>query len=63
MLFLYYLNPPSLSSGRKTRSRNIVHFNFLSEVKEDQKPDSKSPTLRNYHKLLWSKPLNKNTHT
>tara|TARA_B100000886_G_scaffold107327_1_gene71664 strand:- start:228 stop:932 length:705 start_codon:yes stop_codon:yes gene_type:complete len=34
-----------------------VDFNFFSEVKEGQDPDSKSPTLRNYHKLLWSKPL------
>lgn len=34
-----------------------VDFNFFSEVKEGQDPDSKSPTLRSYHKLLWSKPL------
>ena len=34
-----------------------IDFNFFSEVKEGQDPDSKSPTLRNYHKLLWSKPL------
>ena len=34
-----------------------VDFNFFSEVKEGQDPDSKSPTLRNYHKLLWSKPM------
>jgi len=34
-----------------------VDFNFFTEVREGQDPDSKSPTLRNYHKLLWSKPL------
>ena len=34
-----------------------VDFNFFSEVKEGQDPNSKSPTLRNYHKLLWSKAL------
>ena len=34
-----------------------VDFNFFSEVREGQDPDSKSPTLKKYHKLLWSKPL------
>ena len=34
-----------------------VNFNFFTEVKKGQDPDSKSATLRRYHKLLWSKPL------
>ena len=31
-------------------------FNFYSDSKAGD-PDSASPTLRNYHKFLWSKPL------
>ena len=31
-------------------------FNFYSDSKGGD-PDSASPTLRNYHKFLWSKPL------
>ena len=31
-------------------------FNFYSDAKGDD-PDSTSPTLRRYHKILWSKPL------
>ncbi len=31
-------------------------FNFYSDTKGGD-PDSTSPTLRNYHKILWSKPL------
>ena len=31
-------------------------FNFYSDSKGHD-PDSVSPTLRNYHKMLWSKPL------
>ena len=34
-----------------------VNFNFFSEVKPGQDPDAKSPTLKKYHKLLWSKEL------
>lgn len=34
-----------------------VDFNFHTEVTEGQDPDSKSPTLKKYHKILWSKPL------
>ena len=34
-----------------------VDFNFFSEVREGQDPDSKSPTLKKYHKILWSKSL------
>mgnify|MGYP001290841291 CR=1 FL=1 len=34
-----------------------VNFNFFSEVKEGQDPDAKSPTLKKYHKILWSKSL------
>ena len=34
-----------------------VNFNFFSEVKEGQDPDAKSPTLKKYHKILWSKEL------
>lgn len=34
-----------------------VDFNFFSEIKEGQDPDSKSKTLKRYHQLLWSKEL------
>lgn len=33
-----------------------THFNFYSDAKGGD-PDSTSPTLRKYHKKLWSKPL------
>lgn len=32
-------------------------FDFRSEVPAGRDPDSWSPTLRSYHRLLWSKPL------
>lgn len=32
------------------------NFNFYSDAKGGD-PDSTSPTLRKYHKFLWSKPL------
>ncbi len=33
-----------------------TNFNFYSDA-QSRDPDSTSPTLRKYHKLLWSKPL------
>ncbi len=33
-----------------------INFNFYSDAKGGD-PDSTSPTLRQYHKMLWSKPL------
>ena len=33
-----------------------INFNFFSDAKGGD-PDSTSPTLRKYHKILWSKPL------
>ena len=33
-----------------------THFNFQSDAKGGD-PDSTSPTLRRYHKKLWSKAL------
>lgn len=33
-----------------------TNFNFYSDS-NDRDPDSASPTLRKYHKMLWSKPL------
>jgi hypothetical protein len=32
-------------------------FDFRTEAGEGEDPDSTSPTLKAYHKLLWSKPL------
>ena len=32
-------------------------FNVYSDTPEGKDPDSYSPTLRNYHKFLWSKKL------
>jgi hypothetical protein len=39
-------------------SENIdLSFNFYSDTPLNKDPDSHSPTLRKYHKILWSKPL------
>ena len=32
-------------------------FQFYSDTPSGKDPDTFSPTLRRYHKLLWSKPL------
>lgn len=32
-------------------------FNFRSDTPAGKDPDSHSPTLRRYHRILWSKPL------
>jgi len=34
-----------------------TYFDFYSDTPPNKDPDSYSPTLRSYHKLLWSKPL------
>ena len=34
-----------------------INFDFRSDSPLNKDPDAYSPTLRNYHKLLWSKPL------
>ena len=34
-----------------------IHFDFRSDTPPGKDPDSFSPRLRSYHKLLWSKPL------
>lgn len=34
-----------------------VRFDFRSDTPPGRDPDSHSPTLRTYHRLLWSKPL------
>jgi hypothetical protein len=34
-----------------------VGFDFRSDTPPGKDPDSHSPTLRRYHRLLWSKPL------
>jgi hypothetical protein len=34
-----------------------TNFDFRSDTPPGRDPDSFSPTLRKYHKLLWSKPL------
>jgi hypothetical protein len=34
-----------------------IDFNFYSDTPPNKDPDSYSPTLRSYHKLLWSKSL------
>ena len=33
------------------------NFDFRSEIKSGQDPDSHSPSLRRFHAFLWSKPL------
>ncbi len=34
-----------------------INFNFYSDTPKGKDPDSYSPTLRSYHKILWSKEL------
>jgi hypothetical protein len=34
-----------------------ITFDFRSDTPQGRDPDSHSPTLRRYHRLLWSKPL------
>jgi len=34
-----------------------ITFDFRSDTPQGMDPDARSPTLRRYHKLLWSKPL------
>ena len=34
-----------------------INFDFRTDTPKGKDPDALSPTLRSYHKLLWSKPL------
>ena len=34
-----------------------IHFDFYTDTPPNRDPDSRSPTLRRYHKLLWSREL------
>ena len=34
-----------------------INFDVYSDTPEGKDPDSFSPTLRKYHKILWSKSL------
>ena len=34
-----------------------ITFDFRTDTPPGKDPDALSPTLRRYHKLLWSKPL------
>lgn len=34
-----------------------INFDFRTDTPKGRDPDALSPTLRSYHKLLWSKPL------
>jgi hypothetical protein len=34
-----------------------ITFDFRSDTPHGKDPDALSPTLRRYHKFLWSKPL------
>ncbi len=43
------------------RERIDVNFDFRSDTPEGKDPDGYSPTLRRYHRLLWSKPLSDGT--
>jgi hypothetical protein len=40
-----------------TSSQIDITFDFRSDTPLGKDPDALSPTLRSYHKLLWSKPL------
>jgi len=50
--------PRNSSLTNKTKAKMIINtnFNFYSDSNGGD-PDSSSPTLRKYHKILWSKPL------
>ena len=37
-----------------------INFDVYSDTPEGKDPDSFSPTLRKYHKILWSKSLPNN---
>ena len=43
--------------GTHMRSQIDTTFDFRSDTPPGKDPDAFSPTLRRYHKLLWSKPL------
>ena len=43
--------------GTDTRMQIDIAFDFRSDTPPGKDPDARSPTLRKYHKLLWSKPL------
>jgi len=48
----------TLTEGELTGVGAIdVSFDFRSDTPSGKDPDSHSPTLRRYHKWLWSKPL------
>ena len=34
-----------------------INFNFYSDTPKGKDPDTYSPTIRRYHKILWSKTL------
>jgi hypothetical protein len=40
-----------------THSQIDITFDFRLDTPPRRDPDARSPTLRRYHKLLWSKPL------
>jgi len=39
------------------RNKIDINFTFFSDTPPNRDPDSHSPTLRKYHKILWSKTL------
>lgn len=39
------------------REQIDIEFDFRTDTPPGKDPDARSPTLRRYHKLLWSKPL------
>ena len=39
------------------REQIDITFDFRTDTPPGKDPDARSPTLRRYHKLLWSKPL------
>jgi hypothetical protein len=41
----------------ETREQIDIAFDFRSDTPTGKDPDAYSPTLRRYHRLLWSKPL------
>src|SRR5512139_2392588 len=46
------------TGGAMDNNRLIdITFDFRSDTPAGKDPDVLSPTLRQYHKLLWSKPL------
>lgn len=56
------VEPSPLDQGPRTSSIIDVDFDVRSDTPSGRDPDQHSPTLREYHRVLWSKPLPSGQH-